>query len=70
MTDQDVKILQDNGLSLYVLREQSERVIRLEHALLRVLCEIDRKFEQGRPVSPNTHEVKTAWKVLREPRTA
>jgi hypothetical protein len=64
------KNLEDNGLLHYVFREQSERVIRLEHALLRVLCEIDRKFEQGRPVSPNTHEVKTAWKVLREPRTA
>jgi hypothetical protein len=70
MTDQDVQKLKDNGLSLYVLREQSERVIRLEHALLRVLCEIDRKFEQGRPVNPTTHEVTTAWKVLREPRTA
>jgi hypothetical protein len=65
-----VKTMEDYDFESYVLREQSERVIRLEHALLRVLCEIDRKFEQGRPVSPTTHEVKTAWKVLREPRTA
>jgi len=52
----------------YISDHQNERIIRLEHALLRVLCEIDRKFEQGRPISPTTHEVKTAWKMLREER--
>ncbi len=52
----------------YMLDQQSERVIRVEHALLRVLCEIERKFEQGRPLIPTTHEVTTAWKVLREER--
>ena len=52
----------------YISDHQNERIIRLEHALLRVLCEIDRKFEQGHPISPTTHEVKTAWKMLREER--
>ena len=52
----------------YISDGLNERIVRLEHALLRVLCEIDRKFTQGRPVIPTTHEVKTAWKIIREPR--
>ena len=54
----------------HVYEEMEKRIPLLEHAILRLLSEIERKFEQGKPVRPDTHEVKTAWKLIKEPRFA
>ena len=52
----------------HVYEQMKTRIPLLEHAILRLLSEIERKYEQGKPVRPDTHEVKTAWKLIREPR--
>jgi hypothetical protein len=54
----------------HVYEEMKTRIPLLEHAILRLLSEIERKFEQGKPVIPSTHEVQTAWKLIKEPRLA
>lgn len=50
--------------------EMKTRIPLLEHAILRLLSEIERMYELGKPVHPGTHEVKTAWKLIKEPRLA
>lgn len=56
------------GWALSVLPLTNKRVIHLEHALLRLLSEIERKHKLGKPVHPNSKEAETAWALLKEPR--
>jgi hypothetical protein len=62
------KYASDAGVALSILPLTHERVMRLEHALLRLLSEIERKHELGTCVHPKSIEAETAWKLLKEPR--
>jgi hypothetical protein len=62
------KYSHDAGWALSVLPLTQQRVMHLEHALLRLLSEIERKHKIGNPVHPNSKEAETAWALLKEPR--
>lgn len=62
------KYAHDASWALSVLPLTQKRVMHLEHALLRLLSEIERKHKLGSSVHPKSKEAETAWALLKEPR--
>jgi len=60
------KYFHNASWALMVLPLTQTRVIHLEHALLRLLFEIERNHKPENPVHPKSKEEETAWALLKE----